>query len=47
MQRILALFLALLTTLTHAADSKPNFVVIMVDDMGYAGATSSGRASRP
>jgi arylsulfatase A-like enzyme len=36
------LFLILFTGLAHAADSKPNFVVIMVDDMGYAGVSCFG-----
>ena len=43
MQPILTLFLGLLALLPlHAADSKPNFVVIMVDDMGYAGVSCFG-----
>ena len=36
MARLLCLLLVVSPSLTHA-ESRPNFVVIMVDDMGYAG----------
>jgi hypothetical protein len=41
MRKILSLLLLLTTSLAQA-DDRPNFVIIMVDDMGYEGVSCFG-----